>query len=210
MAYEFGTTKYLSLADPVDAYPFTMACWVNLTTIGTSSNIMWLSAGNTLTHSWGIAYNQSNTKLEGYCAAGGGFDVVISTANVSANVWQHCCFVCTSATSRTIYLNGGNSATSTVSRNPTAANITSLRIGWTGSPAPTIQGRGAEAGVWNAALTAAEVESLWKGFSPTLIQPGSLVFYAPLIRDIIDYAGSATITNNNTATPADHLPIYGL
>jgi Concanavalin A-like lectin/glucanases superfamily len=39
----------------------------------------------------------------------------------------------------------------------------------------------AELGVWNAALTAAELAALGKGYSPRLIRPQSLKFYWPLI-----------------------------
>jgi hypothetical protein len=40
------------------------------------------------------------------------------------------------------------------------------------------------------------------------VRPQSLVFYAPLVRDLIDYKGGLTITNNNTATVANHPRVY--
>ena len=66
----------------------------------------------------------------------------------------------------------------------------------------------ADAGIWNAALTAAEIASLAKGMTCDKVRPQSLVFYAPLVRDLVDVKGGLTITNNNTATVANHPRVY--
>jgi len=66
----------------------------------------------------------------------------------------------------------------------------------------------AEIGMWQATLTAEEVASLAKGMTCDKIRPQSLVFYAPLVRELIDAKGGMTLTNNNT-TVADHPRIYG-
>ena len=66
----------------------------------------------------------------------------------------------------------------------------------------------AECGIWNAALTAAEIASLAKGMTPDKIRPQSLVFYAPLVRNLQDVKGGLAITNNNAATVAAHPRIY--
>jgi len=69
-------------------------------------------------------------------------------------------------------------------------------------------GQIAEVGIWNAALTAAEIASLAKGMTCDKVRPQSLVFYAPLVRDLIDQKGGLTITNNNAATVADQPRVY--
>ena len=69
-------------------------------------------------------------------------------------------------------------------------------------------GRIADAAIWNVALTAAEIASLADGMTCDKVRPQSLVFYAPLIRDLQDVRGGLTITNNNTATVANHPPVY--
>lgn len=66
----------------------------------------------------------------------------------------------------------------------------------------------AEIGIWNAALTAAEVASLAKGMTCDKVRPQNLVFYAPLVRGLIDAKGGRTITNNNGATVANHPRVY--
>ncbi len=40
------------------------------------------------------------------------------------------------------------------------------------------------------------------------IRPQNLVFYSPLVRDLIDARGGRAITNNNGATVANHPRIY--
>jgi hypothetical protein len=40
------------------------------------------------------------------------------------------------------------------------------------------------------------------------VRPQNLVFYAPLVRDLIDAKGGLTITNNNGATVANHPRVY--
>jgi len=63
-------------------------------------------------------------------------------------------------------------------------------------------------GVWNAALTAAEIASLAKGMTCDKVRPQSLVFHAPLVRELIDQKGGRVITNNNGATVAPHTRVY--
>lgn len=66
----------------------------------------------------------------------------------------------------------------------------------------------AEIGVWSAVLTADEIASLARGVTPDKIRPQSLVFYAPLVRNLQDARGGLTITNNNAATVANHPRVY--
>ena len=67
-----------------------------------------------------------------------------------------------------------------------------------------MDGQIAEAAIWNVALTDGEIASLAKGFKPTRIRPQSLVFYAPLIRNLQDTRKGMALTNNNAATVAAH------
>ena len=76
------------------------------------------------------------------------------------------------------------------------------------SASSVTNGQVGEVGVWNVALTAAEIASLAKGVTCDKVRPQSLVFYAPLVRELIDVRGGRTITNNNTATVAVHPRVY--
>jgi hypothetical protein len=154
----------------------------------------------------GLGFNPSGL-LIAYTYDGASFDSVASTS-YTANAWHHCVGVWPSMSSRTSYLNGAASATSVGSRNIT--NLFRLNIGGFGglSVVDRLTGEMAEVGIWNDALTAAEIASLAKGMTCDKVRPQSLVFYAPLVRDLIDQKGGLTITNNNGATVANHPRIY--
>jgi hypothetical protein len=80
-------------------------------------------------------------------------------------------------------------------------------ISWN-TPVNYANGRIADVGVWSAALNADEILSLSKGVTCDKVRPQSLVFYAPLVRELQDVKGGLTITNNNTATVANHPRVY--
>jgi hypothetical protein len=71
-----------------------------------------------------------------------------------------------------------------------------------------MDGKIAEVGIWSSALTQPEIASLAKGMTCDKVRPQNLVFYAPLVRDLIDQKGGLAITNNNGATVANHPRVY--
>jgi hypothetical protein len=66
----------------------------------------------------------------------------------------------------------------------------------------------AEVGIWNVALTADEIASLAKSMTCDKVRPQSLVAYFPLIRDLTEIRSGLAVTNNNTATVANHPRVY--
>jgi len=211
MAYEFnGSSQYLSATNPLSSEPMTLACWwyANNTTadhtlisINGSSTISYfqLQAAGSVSGDPIRAVTFDGTAAVGIAATATGF---------SANAWNHACGVFTSNAARTAYINGGSSGTNTVS--VTVPSIVRMSIGvisWN-TPVNYANGRIAEVGIWSAALTAEEVASLAKGMTCDKVRPQSLVFYAPLIRELQDLRGGLAITNNNTATVANHPRVY--
>jgi hypothetical protein len=220
MAYEFnGTNQYLQVGSAVvTAAPLTMACWFNVD-------------ANNVTH---ILVSITNQGSQGgitrfalaarVSTAGGGVDafasdinnangIAQSTTPYSVNTWHHGCGVFSSATSRTAYIDGGSAGTNTTNITPTLLERTNIGVQFLSGAGGTngiafADGRIAEVGIWNAALTAAEIASLAKGMTCDKVRPQSLVFYAPLVRDLQDVRGGLTITNNNTATVAAHTRVY--
>jgi len=111
------------------------------------------------------------------------------------------------ATNFTAYLNGNIEATTSTGVPNTIFNsATPLTIGYL--PINYFPGIISEVGIWNSALTAAEIASLAKGMTCDKVRPQSLVFYAPLVRNLQDVRGGLTITNNNAATVAAHPRVY--
>jgi hypothetical protein len=137
----------------------------------------------------------------------------ITTATASragrvSGVWNHAAGVFSATNNRIAYVNGISGAANTV--NVSVSLINTLLIGAVYNT--TLQnfysGQLAEVGIWNAALTPAEIASLAKGMTCDKVRPQSLVFYAPLVRDLIDQKGGLAITNNNGATVANHPRVY--
>ena len=210
MAYDFnGTNQYLSGTAPIDGLtkPFTLACWFNSDTVTANQYLVSLSSAS----SGGYAITAHGV-LAGdpvLCInTSGAF--AQSSSGYTANTWNHVAGVFTSTSSKTVYLNGGSSGTNTTldATNPTATNIHIGVTRFNGSFTQYSDARIAEVGVWNVALTAAEIASLARGMTCDKVRPQSLVFYAPLVRDLIDVKGGVTITNNNTATVANHPRVY--
>ena len=220
MAYNFsGTNQYLQVGSAiVTSAPLTMACWFNCDSVDLTGCLV------SVTNS-GIA--GGITRLAMFAAGAISGDpvrviasdaalkngIAATTRGYSANFWHHTAGVFTSASSRSVYLDGGNSATDTTSITPTLLDRTNIGVQFLQSAGGTsgisfMDGLIAEVGIWNAALTAAEIASLAKGMTCDKVRPQSLVFYAPLVRDLIDQKGGLPITNNNGATVANHPRVY--
>jgi hypothetical protein len=214
MAYEFnGTSQSLQTASaPVSILPITMACWFNSTS-DTSSQTL-ISMANS-TGAFGGARliaegSQAGDPIRADYTNSGGSGFARTTSGYTANKWHHACGVYTSTSSRSAYLDGGSSATDTSFISPQFESNALTIAGRfnNGTIGLFAVGRIAEVGIWNAALTAAEVASLAKGMTCDKVRPQNLVFYAPLVRVLIDQKGGRTITNNNGATVANHPRVY--
>ena len=127
------------------------------------------------------------------------------------NTWYHVAGVYENATSRKAYINGSNESAANDNGNsitPSGVNLLIIGARYNTVIGGYFPGDMAEVGIWNAALTAAEIASLAKGMTCDKIRPQNLVFYAPLVRNLIDQKGGLTITNNNGATVSTHPRVY--
>jgi hypothetical protein len=214
MAYEFnGSGQYLNTAStPVTAFPMTLAAWFypdantqNYALMSVTDNAETSSNRIGITVLGAVAGDPVQAFVQTAAATG----TANSTAAFTSGAWNHACGVFESTTRRTVYLDGANSATNNTSVSPTGVDRIRIAARFlTGAPGLYFDGRIAEVGIWNAALTAAEIASLAKGMTCDKVRPQSLVFYAPLVRDLVDTKGGLTITNNNTATVANHPRVY--
>ena len=206
MAYEFTQSSSQSLSvgsAPVTAVPLTIVCFYRSKNTHSGGII---EIGNSSQDSNFALYRDSQSQVYAYANNGGTFGQASTT--ISNNVWHHCAGVFTSNTSRTIYYNGLDSGTNTANVTPSGVNtitigrLTTLGVNWHANAFI------AECAVYNAALTADEIASLAKGMTCDKVRPQNLVFYAPLVRDLIDQKGGRVITTNNGATVANHPQVY--
>lgn len=133
--------------------------------------------------------------------------IAATSSNYPASEWFSSAGVFASTNNRKAYLNGGSVGTNTDEQ--TTKGIDKLRIGaWRKLGEHPNYGRIAEVALWSVALTDAEVASLAKGFKPTRIRPQSLVFYAPLLRNLQDLRQRLALTAVNSPTVATHPRVY--
>ena len=212
MAYNFnGTTQYLSNnSSPLGELPniLTIACFVKgtpaastgMVTLGNSfSNNSILSLRAETTTSLGFFY-RSSTSVTNY-------NLILNSFFPTTN-FKHAAVVLSDSTS-ILYANGVNSATGSqvgllsglFDRFAIGAYLRSNVSGYFG-------GDIAEVGIWDAALTADEIASLSKGMTCDQIRPQSLVFYAPLVRELSDLKNGLALTNNNGTTVSNHPRVY--
>lgn len=218
MAYEFnGITQYLSgTSSPLGNRPtaYTMACRVkgaaqnskllfNLGNSTTNSPVICIASGgvngNTNPAQARFIARSNNTFGLGEINLGGGtaFD----------NTFHHIAISWNNSTGR-LYVDGAEVASGGSMDTPQDLNRISISALLRASAAAHFEGEMAECGMWNATLTQPEIASLAKGMTCDKVCPQSLVFYAPLVRDLNDQKGGLVITNNNAATVAAHPRVY--
>jgi hypothetical protein len=128
-----------------------------------------------------------------------------TTTGFSVNTWHHACGVYESTTNRHAYIDGGSKGSDTTSN--TSDTVTDIGIGnlIRANPIVGMSGRIAEVGIWNVALTDAEVAILAKGYSPLFVRPQNLVVYVPLVGDEdVDIVGGLAFAELHTPGIADH------
>jgi hypothetical protein len=216
MAYEFtsANSHYLSTTStPANNGPVTIAAWCYPTAFATVS-VVAIDQSNG-SHRFGVSllaegFSFGGTSYSKGAAAQSNSAFAFTQSQYTTNQWNHICGIFDDTTiKRSIWLNGGGNATTTATESTVNKNriVIGARTA-SGSVGAYFRGRIAEVGIWNAALTAAEIASLAKGMTCDKVRPQSLVFYAPLVRDLVDVKGGLTITNNNGATVANHPRVY--
>lgn len=207
-SFSSASSQYLTTSStPVSSAPFTISVIASVDSAAAARTFCTIESGNS-----NVLYQlYTSSRRLGFYAQGvsGNGTCLITTPLVSAGSYFHACAVVTSASNRTLYLNGTTTATNTTNIGVTAVNR--INIGtryYDGSLASFQNGQIADVGIWNAALTTAEIASLANGMTCDKIRPQNLVFYAPLVRDLIDQKGGLAITNNNGATVAAHPRVY--
>lgn len=193
---------------PVSAAPFTMACFFRSDDITIAQDLMAISTAGTSDEKFRLIAGGNAAgdpvRANARTTTSGTAD---TTTGYSANTWHHAAAVFASTTSRTAYIDGGSKGTDTTSLAP--SGMTRFNIGAYHNAVETghLSGDVCEAGIWNVALTDAEILSLAQGMSPRFIRPGSLVGYWRLIGNTSPEV-DLIARNNLTVTGAVKSPHY--
>lgn len=206
MAYNFvkASNQYISAGSaPVTTAPLTMSFICKLTS--TSVQSFMGKIGSTANDSgW---YFQTASSQTSWAFVGTNASSYPSAEVTGLDTsWNRISGTAASSTSRYCFKNTTKSTQNTTSIVP--SSIDRVLVGSASTATFMHNGDLADFAIWNVELTDAEIASLSKGFKASRIRPQSLVFYAPLIRNINEVRGGIALTNNNTATVANHPRVY--
>lgn len=212
-AFSAAGSQYLSTTQsPVQSHPLTIVCWVRTANVVANPTQALVAAGRVNTnnrHSLQLVNNASAAQAVSRQDLNAG--VAAQTANnvVAQGVWTHVAATFESPTLRQVWAGGVVGGTNTTAATPSGP-FDYVAIGSRYNPTLGAYANGdiADVGIWNVVLTADEIAALARGVTCDQIRPQSLVFYAPLIRDLVDVRGGLTITNNNGVTVSDHTRVY--
>lgn len=174
----------------VATYPLSVSVWVNIPSIPSALAVIFDLA----TTDESTSYTQLFLNTSGYAmVADTGAPVYpTSTLALTINTWYHLGAVVPSTTSRSVYVNGGNSATTTGTATAMAPTVTAWGSQY--NSAYSYTGTIAFGAVWQAALTAADFLALSKGISPRRYMPNNLVCY------LTDSEGDSPVPDQASAT----------
>lgn len=205
-AFSSGSSQHAEAASaPATAAPLTMACWFRTTTTSAGARTLMSLSASASSHTFQLYQHTTGLGLwmEG---TGANQDTADFSNAVAANTWAHAAAVVASSTSRDVYLNATSIASSSTSVVPASINTTSVGRRGTASPGDYMDGSIAEVGIWNVALTVAELAALAGGARVASIRRSALVFYAPLFgvdspeADLSGGNRDLTLTNGPTQT----------
>jgi hypothetical protein len=214
MAYDFlsSSSQYLTTGStPVTAAPLTFAVRFNARNITDNMILFQLSDGSATNRFFSAALGAvaGDPVRIGADQSPVSNPSVDSAAGFNATTDHSVVVVFASSTSRTLYFDLASGVTNTTSATPSGISIIEFGARFTlGVYGLFMNGLLSEGAIWNAALTEDEARAYAKGFKPSRIRPQSLQFYSPLIRTLQDLRAGRSITNNNSATVANHPRVY--
>jgi len=212
MAYNFvqANGSRIIVSNPlVTSVPITLSAWIRRDAVSTGSRTIFvLNASNDEVL---VRLTSSNT-LQAYMffANGGAFAIATNGNIIAASAWTHVAArysLSGSSLTISVYVNGvrGTDGSSAVTFSQGA--FTGMQIASYGGT-NVFGGDIADAGAWNTALSDTEIVSLSQGISCRNVNPQSLRFYAPLIRNPNDIRNNRTLTLVNSPTVSSHPRIY--
>ncbi len=205
LLFDDATPDFLLLSSTaVTAVPLTLGCWFRSDDVTIRQTMLSVCHNLTATAAWSLQCrgDVAGDPIEANCGASGANSGSQSSSGYSAGTWYQATGVFTSATSRLIYFDGVAGTADTTNRTPTG--IDSIEVGRRDnvSAVRAFSGDVCEAAVWNRVLSAAEIASLAAGYSP-LFLPRGLVFYCPLVRDVVNFNSGGNPAATGT-TVSDH------
>jgi len=204
-----GQTSYVNSGNSAFLNPtsaLSISAWVMLNTTGVFQGVVARDNGVWVDTSYSLDFGNDN-KLDFRVSSTGAWtsyalNDVISTNTFSSSNWYHVAATYQYVTSGTsvgnVYVNGLLEKTNTGLTGPLLINTRNLRLGSYGL-SYYLTGKLANAQVYNASLTANQVQALYlEGIGGVPLKLQNLVGWWPLNGNSNDYSG-----NNNNGVPAN-------
>lgn len=201
---------FITTSTPVSAAPLTMAGWFYSTDDSNNFLTMMSIADASSSVDYFALYTMGGVggdPIRFTSRDSGGAVSANTSTGFTINTWHHAAAREVSSTSRNVRIDGGSEGTNTTDTTPAALDRLGFGSGVDVTPGDFLDGSLAEWGLWNVALTDAEISILALGYSPLLVRPQSLVLYNRFNRpsgDEFDLIGGLTLTDTNTVTAFDH------
>lgn len=213
VTFDSASSEYLEwYTAPVSAPAFTICAWIKTSNLTNNQAIVQIQDKDLPDKRHRIAFRGATAgdPVQVYSQSDAPNGLAESTTGLSSATWHCVVGVFTGNANRTIYLDGGSSASNTTSIAPTGMDSISIGRNGDSTPSEYFDGKIAEVCVWNSALSPADIASLAAGERPSAISPANIKFYAPLKSkyDAAFLGASVTVGGTPTFDPDDHPITY--
>jgi hypothetical protein len=179
--------------------PLTMSVWLRRTSALNQDRFVTQLNQSTDQQFHRIGTDLGNVYAQNSQADGFGNNRSVINATI-LNTWVHAVGIFTTTRAR-VWLDGSQGTLTNTDR--LVSTFDRWLIG------NNMDGQIGDVGVWDVELNSGEIVALAKGFKPSRVRPQSLVYYAPLIREVQEVRTALTLTASASApTVATHHRVY--
>ena len=210
MAYNFvqaNSSRIIMTGSPVTALSATFSAWIRRDATATGNRIIVICLGSNDEVALRIG---SNNTVQARLVFNNNDNIITAStvSTVTAGAWTHAAarFALSGSTVQVAASINGAIASSGSGSYIEETLVSGQIASYAGTN--VFGGDIADVGIWNTALSDAEIVSLSKGISCNRVSPKSLRFYAPLIRNPNDIRNNRTLTLVNSPTVSSHPRIY--
>jgi len=202
-----GTTQWLLGNSPVNAYPITVALWVNdASAVGFHTMVGICNSAATNARN-GVLLNAGKVRL--FINDDSATTVGESSNSIVDNTWNCVVAVFDSSTNRSIYLNGTKTTATTTHTFGAGANRIGIASLSDNTPSSPLGGSIANVGIWNISFTDQEAVEFYSGVACNMIRPDALQAWYRLNDSDgdVDWWGQNNLTATASPTYSQHPPI---
>jgi len=181
--FEESSNEYVEIGDvaalDLTGDEVTLSAWIRIEALNGEQKVLAKWSDTPLAHQYLLSVNASDQPLFAIDASGQA--VATGSTTLTAGTWFHLAGTYDGSDVR-VYLNGGEDGSASKTGNM-VSNTAPVRIGAGSGGSGTEQPFDGDIGhcaIWDAGLTAGEVQSLAAGISPLKIHRENLLSYSPL------------------------------